>query len=275
MGSERHMTKKFTVNEYGNIDIRKGMPKGSTHISKSEYGTVQVKKVCEKLGVAYAPALVGFDHRRGFWKPDIDGIVIWSRCRSKVMEEVARRQEQIDKRKQSKPSDYSKTFAKQYNSQDDALLDAAHAMLNLNRYCKHSECSYGDRDTIYNLKNGFVRFLYERGHSTDVGLHVIEKEEKECWNCDGLGCERCCDTGIYLEADIVRFYVFHFRINDVPFCWHQPEWTVKYPVEVTVKDAPMPEIGIKSLEIEDKRFEKAKSLALVEWVMDQDLKKAA
>lgn len=261
--------KQFQTNKYGNIDIRNGLPRGSTHIPREEYEPVRIKNVCDNLGVAYAPALTGFVPSWKYRKPVIDGVLVWSRCRPKVMAEVeSRKSKARSKPSERKPRNYSKQFEKKYDCKRDALLDAAHAMFNLNRFCKHRKCTKSERNYIYMLKNDFVEFLYKRGHSTDVGIHRLDRDALICWGCDGFGCKRCGYTGEYMPPDHIEYVVFHFEIDGVPFCWHQPQQSIDYEFEITKQGESMPDIPVKGLEIETKKFQKKKSIALVKWVME-------
>ena len=62
---------------------------------------------------------------------------------------------------------------------------------------------------------------------------------KECWTCDGSGCERCHHTGDFAPAKEVFSYLFTFTVDGRKFIWQQPDfalatWTPR--VEATRRD---------------------------------------
>ena len=59
------------VNQYGNVDVRRGPPAGYAHVPGARITTA-----CKALGIECAPALVGFDKSRGRFKPETDGVVV-------------------------------------------------------------------------------------------------------------------------------------------------------------------------------------------------------
>ena len=257
---------KIDTNEYGNVDIRDKVPKGLTHIPKAKYGVIRIKKICEDMGCPYAPAYVGCEKNFGFWKPIYNGIVIPANRRRSVLARIKRQQDIIDARDTAKPKDYTGSFVKKYGQPKAALLDAMQALFDLNRYCKHSTCKNDNRREIYGLKNTFIKLLYQSGKCDSVQRHIQTHEAKQCWSCEGFGCDRCDNTGEYSAAFNSVFLVFSFNIEGVRFTWHQPESSLDYPVKVTMADAPMPKIAAKPLTVWNGKPAKAK--ALVRWVID-------
>ncbi len=66
-------------NEYGNVDIRKGLPHGLVHIEY--HSNTRLEHICQKMGVDYVPAMVGFEKRRhrgqkAVHYPIIRGVVV-------------------------------------------------------------------------------------------------------------------------------------------------------------------------------------------------------
>jgi hypothetical protein len=56
------------ANEYGNIDVRFGVPKGYVHVEG-----LRLAPLCRKLGITHALALVGLRKHGGFWRPQYIG----------------------------------------------------------------------------------------------------------------------------------------------------------------------------------------------------------
>lgn len=69
---------------------------------------------------------------------------------------------------------------------NDTITEAAAALLEVNRYAKQDPYS---RSEIYQLKNEFLEWLFERGYCTGWNLHTLIKPEKNlvCFGCDGTG----------------------------------------------------------------------------------------
>lgn len=252
------------TNEYGNVDIQSGVPKGLTHIPQATYGKLKIGVLCKRLRCPSASAVTGFRKSWRYWKPVIDGVVVPNRRRRKVLAEIslrlAARQSTIKRTKR----DPFAGLAQEYGTARNALLDAATAMLDLNRHAK--SCPKLESQDIYALKNRFIRLLYEDGKCTSVQRHLHFLPAKECWSCEGFGCDRCNDTGEYLSARKVTNYVFTFEIDGTKFCWHQPKQTINYPVTVTLPDASMPVLTPKPLERWASKLTYAKRL--VSWVVN-------
>lgn len=91
-------------------------------------------------------------------------------------------------------------------------------------------------DQIYELKNEFIKYLYQHGFCTGVKLHSQKRLCRACggdgvyWN--GEECYRCDGTGIYA---VTPLYAFQFEIEGKRYAWHQLRKLVDYPV--TLSDA--------------------------------------
>lgn len=117
------------------------------------------------------------------------------------------------------------------------LVTAAEAMWRLNRYARRVGSRWHSKP-VYDLKNRFVRMLYEYGF-----CHAVTEVRQifPCWGfgeqgCRGAGCLKCGGTGIYRT---VILYCFTFVVGGRRFVWHQPRDLVTWPVRVTdVDDEP-------------------------------------
>lgn len=124
-----------------------------------------------------------------------------------------------------------------YRVRELAFLPVAcGAMFHLNRYAQQVERH--NASPIYNLKNRFVRMLYEFGYCRSV---TQQKQILECWACEGTGrndpwdtsvqpsCWKCGGTGVYR---VVTLYRFTFDVRGMRWTWHQPCDLVGWPVDV-------------------------------------------
>jgi len=71
-------------NEYGNIDIRHGVPAGFEHVSGK-----RLTLACKKLNIECMPALVGWKKSGRYTKPKLDGVVLTSKNAKKLKEYLA------------------------------------------------------------------------------------------------------------------------------------------------------------------------------------------
>lgn len=72
-------------NQYGNVDIRNGVPTGLVHINAK-----RLTVTCAAIGVECAPALTGW--KSGKWGgPEISGVVVRSEDEAKVHDAMQRR----------------------------------------------------------------------------------------------------------------------------------------------------------------------------------------
>lgn len=172
------------------------------------------------------------------------------------------------------PKDYKAIFDKKYSTKKDlAILDACEGLFNLNRYCKHPQCNWINKNEIYELKNKFIEFLYKKGFCEMAYIHTLRLKEKECYSCHGTGyhykgeCYNCGGTGIYQESDTLRFIVFHFTIDNKKFCWHQPDYLVEFEFQITNKSEDINETEIKPLEIPRSKLKHYKEL--IKWVLEK------
>ena len=166
-------------------------------------------------------------------------------------------------------------FERVYKNWRAALPDACIGLHSLNRYAKHATCSLDNRTEIYALKNQMVELLYQKGYCTACWIHTQVLPAKVCRECMGTSprytgddyCDRCANTGEYLPAKTLRFYVFKFAIGR-GYTWHQPDNLVKFPVDVTRE--PEAWSGIereKPLGMARSQLGAAKGL--LRWVMDK------
>lgn len=111
-----------------------------------------------------------------------------------------------------------------------SLITAAEWMYRLNVFAR-SIGRHAIADQIYELKNTFVKYLYQHGYCTEVVLHL---QEFDCWGVGGYGCDedcpKCGGTGIYRTE---KLYGFRFDIGGKRYAWHQPGKLIDYPVELT------------------------------------------
>ena len=96
---------------------------------------------------------------------------------------------------------------------------AAAAMVHLNHAARAMLSHYALRDSIYNVKNLLIKTLYTRGYCV---RSVKQKQELECWDCNGDGgwnqngdgdfepCPKCRATGVYAPYTL---YKFTFKIG--------------------------------------------------------------
>lgn len=262
----RGVTKTIPTNEYGNVDIRNGIPKGLAHIPYATYCPLKINMLCRKAKCPTAPAFIGFTRSTGRYFPETDGIVVPIHRRRRIMTLIENGHKRLAARKSAKPRDYTAGFAREYGSARNALLPAAHAMFDLNRYAKHQEYRDVTRYRIYLQKGRFIYLLHRMGLCESVQEHHQLREAKVCYRCEGSGCQRCDWTGLYKPEETVVYYAFTFRVEGTRFCWHQPEEEVDFPVTISGSASPMPEIGVKPLTQWTSRI--AKAQALVQWVID-------
>jgi hypothetical protein len=125
-------------------------------------------------------------------------------------------------------------FTSTYPNWRDALPSACEMLFHLNQYVKHESCSSKHKETIYDLKNQFIRLLYEQGWSTECWRHTVKTEPRLCF-CGGKeeGCERCYGTGIYQKT--LHYVCFTFVVDGRKYHWHQPRERVNFQFTVTTE----------------------------------------
>jgi hypothetical protein len=142
--------------------------------------------------------------------------------------------------------DHRKKIEEKYKKPSQAICDAAFALFKLNRYAKHISFPQAQHKLVYELKDRFIRYLYEHGY-----------------------CEKT-----YLRKKTVRWYVFRFNIEGRMFTWHQPEDKVDFPIRLTEQtENEMNQTEIKSLEISSRKLAEAK--VLIKWILENDQQKLA
>ncbi|QGQ23926.1 hypothetical protein F1728_15100 [Gimesia benthica] len=80
------------ANYYGNIDVREGLPKGYCHIRQKE--GIKLTHWAEKLNIEYVPAMDGFIRSGRICRPDLNGIVIASRSKQRLIRAIEARKRQ-------------------------------------------------------------------------------------------------------------------------------------------------------------------------------------
>jgi len=85
---------KKLLNQYGNIDVRKGVPADYAHVKGDRLGPL-----CRKLNIEYATALVGFDSGRSKtrWKAKLDGVFVALSDQKRLEDAITERQAKRDK----------------------------------------------------------------------------------------------------------------------------------------------------------------------------------
>jgi len=86
------------VNQHGNVDIHRRVPKLVRHFGYNKYGSIRIRTVCNAVGSPYADALVGFTKvgRRSF--PRFDGGVVPCQYEAPICLEINRRRQLALKR---------------------------------------------------------------------------------------------------------------------------------------------------------------------------------
>ena len=87
------------------------------------------------------------------------------------------------------------------------------------------------KEETYAVKELLIKYLYQHGYAIEVLKHI---QTNECSTCDGAGCWRCNDTGIYSSWTL---YAFTFLVGNRKYKFHSPEDRINYPVELT-KELP-------------------------------------
>lgn len=159
--------------------------------------------------------------------------------------------------------DWLAVMQERYESPAAAIPDAARALFNLNRYARHTSCSRAHRQEVLDLKSAFVTMLYKAERYTDRVVEVRRHlPEKVCVRCDGLGCDRCEDTGVYQEAREVRSYVFTFTIGSDRYTWVEPDFAIDFTPRVEesrVDSGPTRQLET-ALDLPARKFAEAKAL---------------
>ncbi len=76
------------ANRYGNVDVRQALPKRYAHISGE-----RLQPLCRKLGIKYAPALVGFEGKKRYgYSPVFDGVVVSAQSATKLLKAIKERE---------------------------------------------------------------------------------------------------------------------------------------------------------------------------------------
>lgn len=86
-------------NAYGNVELFKPtmLPKKTVHIQLPG-----LNKVCKKLNIDCAQAVVGFDFNGGYSHPVFDGFVVCEEFAEKVIDAWNREQDEVERREEEK-----------------------------------------------------------------------------------------------------------------------------------------------------------------------------
>src|SRR5437868_465676 len=92
-------------------------------------------------------------------------------CYSQELKEIKAKAEQ----RQSAPARMADQreirLANRYPDWRQAILPAAEALFNLNRYAKPNSCRRDHKEEIYEVTTDLVRVLYQLRYATEVGHH--------------------------------------------------------------------------------------------------------
>jgi hypothetical protein len=72
-------------NEYGNVEMPP--PRGYTQVKGK-----RLQPLCRKLGIAFAPAMIGWGGTKRYPKPLFDGVVVATRSAPKLVSAIAERE---------------------------------------------------------------------------------------------------------------------------------------------------------------------------------------
>ena len=75
------------ANRYGNVDVRRGVPKGYAHVPGK-----WLQPLCRKLGIKYAGALVGWGGGWRFPCPHVDGVIVAAESAKRLTQAIQARQ---------------------------------------------------------------------------------------------------------------------------------------------------------------------------------------
>lgn len=127
------------------------------------------------------------------------------------------------------------SLADRYPDWRKALRPAAEALFHFNRFTKHEACSRLRRRELYDLKDKFLRLLYNLGLCQEASLHAVEGSEIDCDLCDGAGrdwrdlaCPRCDGKGVLIPEGALEYVLFCFLVEGQWFEWHAPRKGVKW-----------------------------------------------
>ena len=99
------------TNDYGNVDVRDSVPDGYVHVEG-----LRLTTLARKLGIDYAPALVGFSSSKCGFRPTLYGIVIRKDDEERFLAELAARDERSRKSAPARARAQNKRIQK-YNDQ--------------------------------------------------------------------------------------------------------------------------------------------------------------
>ncbi|CAJ1378465.1 unnamed protein product [Effrenium voratum] len=79
------------INNYGNIEVKQGLAAGLVHLEDEA-----ARSAAAKLGMDFAPAVVGFRKERGLLKPQVAGCVVWERDAAELREAAEEERERLE-----------------------------------------------------------------------------------------------------------------------------------------------------------------------------------
>lgn len=263
------------ANQWGNVEVA-NMSKAYVHIRGQ-----RLQPLCRANKIKYADAMIGWGGTSRYPKPQLYGVVVHrsqaAKLESLIADRNARaanrpearrvaatiahwqaRSEQRVKREQQ----FCAAIGKRYPSWREALLPACEVMFNLNRAVMHGR---HDKDYIYSLKNRLVELLYLQGACIECLAHQRMLPGKECYGCDGMGCERCNQSGWWVEPRRVRDIAFRFMVCGRVFSWHQPDHLITFDYEVSATEQGSPKEE-KPVEMSWRRMERGKHI--IRYVLD-------
>lgn len=95
---------KLIKNEYGNVDIRNGVPEGLVHVQGERIGPT-----AKSLGIDYAPAMYGWNLGANM-RPLIDGVVVSKRDAKQLIAAIEERKDRAEKTKHSEALEILKQY---------------------------------------------------------------------------------------------------------------------------------------------------------------------
>lgn len=166
MATKKKRRPALPITEYGNVDITSGVPDGFVHVDVPRVGPT-----CNRLGIEYGKALVGWDYGRygGHSYPRLRGIVIRESDHPTLLKTLAEKEQRTELA--------------------IARLDVVAALFCLNRkakrcrdlaqtYYQHGNHGFAgkmieEKERIYRLKGQALHYLIESGPLVGSTYHKI------------------------------------------------------------------------------------------------------
>jgi len=108
------------ANSFGNVDVRQPLSKRYVHVRGQ-----RLTLLCDKLGIRYAKALVGFDGEKRYgYRPVLDGVVVAAGSAGKLIDAVREVQKRASDPKRIKANERAKERRAEKKQQvEDHLLE--------------------------------------------------------------------------------------------------------------------------------------------------------